>query len=601
VRLEQEPSVLSPRQIEILRETVRRAPQHEAHWLRLGNHLFQAGHPREAIAVLQEGARCHEQSAALRYNLGFILENLGETELALRCYTFVHQLQPSFFEAWFRAGYLLGLKRQHTQALMAFQRAFALRPDYLPVLAHILEQLVLIGDSDQVIRTCEYLISEAPLQSECWSTLDPAGQEWFRRFQLRAEAIQICYFFCRPEITTPMLIQAARDFSRKYFAGVQPQTPRSAPLPDKRLRVAYLSNEFASLAFYHLYVGLFQHQDTVQFEYLAYADGQHEGATVEVLRDFFGQWTHITHMDNQAFWQQLQADQPDILVDFSGLINPARLELLARKPAPVVVMFGTNPLFTSGLECVDWLFSDPLLTPPDLAVLYPEKVWFLDHFFSWVPPEIPYPTTDPPCLEKGYLTLGCANAPHKLTAPVLALWSQIFTALPTARLCLKNPTFDDVQVRAAYQAWWAEQGFAPERLILWGAECDHPHLPFFYSQIDIALDPFPYQGALTNLESFWMGVPVIALKGERRVAESMFTALGVAEFVTATPVDYLNQVVALAVDPQRLKALRSDLRARVLASKVCQGEAIAREREAAYREMWLAYCQEQQTSAGSVI
>ena len=36
-----------------------------------------------------------------------------------------------------------------------------------------------------------------------------------------------------------------------------------------------------------------------------------------------------------------------------------------------------------------------------------------------------------------------------------------------------------------------------------------------YNQIDIALDPFPFQGNTSTIESVWMGVPVITLKGNR--------------------------------------------------------------------------------------
>jgi protein O-GlcNAc transferase len=72
-----------------------------------------------------------------------------------------------------------------------------------------------------------------------------------------------------------------------------------------------------------------------------------------------------------------------------------------------------------------------------------------------------------------------------------------------------------------------------------------------YSNVDIGLDTYPYNGGTTTCEALWMGVPVITLVGERHVSRmglSILSTVGLTELITHTPEEYVNLCVKLAND-----------------------------------------------------
>ncbi len=111
--------------------------------------------------------------------------------------------------------------------------------------------------------------------------------------------------------------------------------------------------------------------------------------------------------------------------------------------------------------------------------------------------------------------------------------------------------------------------------------------------IDIALDPFPFNGATTTFQALWMGVPVITLAGETfisRAAGSILHHVGLDDLTVDTPEAYVACARNLAGDIERLKKLRVELRGRVAASPLCDASAYALCIEAAYLEMWRKWC-----------
>ena len=96
-----------------------------------------------------------------------------------------------------------------------------------------------------------------------------------------------------------------------------------------------------------------------------------------------------------------------------------------------------------------------------------------------------------------------------------------------------------------------------------------------YQPIDLALDPFPYNGGVTTCDALWMGLPVLTVAGRDargRQGVSILTALGLPEFVADTP----EQLVPLAATWADQRASLADIRG-TLRDIVSQSPVTARE------------------------
>ena len=76
-----------------------------------------------------------------------------------------------------------------------------------------------------------------------------------------------------------------------------------------------------------------------------------------------------------------------------------------------------------------------------------------------------------------------------------------------------------------------------------------------YSNIDVALDPFPWTGVTTSFEAHLMGVPGLTLKGfnfNSRCGESINLNLGLEEFIAKSEDDYIEKALYFYQNPSIL-------------------------------------------------
>jgi protein O-GlcNAc transferase len=164
--------------------------------------------------------------------------------------------------------------------------------------------------------------------------------------------------------------------------------------------------------------------------------------------------------------------------------------------------------------------------------------------------------------------------------------------VPGARLVLKSPRPTDGNVEQRVREIFAGHGGDGGRVTLLPYAQDAAAHLGAYAAIDIALDPFPYNGTVTTLEALAMGVPVATLEGAAhagRVGAAILTQLGRTDWVARSADEYLSIAGSLAADIPGLARTRAGLRDALMESSIGRAEMVG-DLEGAYRAMWRAWC-----------
>lgn len=293
-------------------------------------------------------------------------------------------------------------------------------------------------------------------------------------------------------------------------------------------------------------------------------------------------------LSDDEFAAQARSDRLDILVETTGFSPFHRYAAMARRCAPVQISY-LNHHATTAVPDVDYVLGDEVVANGPDRPQFTEKIYALPgcfFCFDLRDEAIPF-RPEPPCLERDFVTFGCFGTGAKINMQLIELWAAILNRVPGSRLLLRNRELTPIDNRRFMERRFSRFGIGPERLILM-AGTDHATILQNYGDVDISLDTWPYCGGNTIAESFWQGVPVVTLLGDRfsaRYGASLVRAHGCAELVADTMERYVAIAVGLAQDRFRLVDYRRRLRDLTGQAGFNDSQGFARKLEAAYDDM----------------
>jgi predicted O-linked N-acetylglucosamine transferase (SPINDLY family) len=561
------------------RKAIQLRPDYAEAHNNLGNALREQGILGEAVIALRHAVELKPDSSEFHNNLGALLVESGELSEALEKIKQAIALDGNSAQAQNNLGGALQAQGRLSEAATAYKKAIAIDPEYAEAHSHLGVVLYRSGKLPEAIAAYRRALALKPDYRDARSSL-------------------LYSLHYRPALEPVAMLGEHRRFAERHAQPlarhIRPHT--NAAEPERVLRVGYVSPDFREHSVAYFIEAILRAHDRAAFEIFCYANVTKPDAVTERLKGLGHRWCDIAYLSDEQVAGRIREDEVDILVDLTGHTGENCLLVFARKPAPVQISYLGYPN-TTGLTTIDYRITDAWADPPGQTERFhtEELVRLPDGFLCYQPPQESPDVTGLPAKETGRITFASFNNASKVGAEVIALWSDILHAVPSARLIMKAPQLSDPGVRRYFESLFEQQRISPAQIELRGPILSSVEHLAMYQEVDIALDPFPYNGTTTSCEALWMGVPVIALAGKThaaRVGVSLLSSVGLPELIAQTPAAYVEQALALAGDLERLAALREGLRHKMQQSPLTHATRFTRSLESVYRGVWRKYCEE---------
>ena len=559
-------------------------------------------------AELLERRIAVEESPEHLVNLAATYQKMKRDVPAMKSIRRAIKLDRKNHHAWHNLGGMLLNLGRNPEAYEASKKALKLKPDLVDAVMNCAFAASKLGDAAASERILKRGLKHNPHSAEL---LNLIGNSRMRRGDMK----QALAYFERArgfvESGQNDALFAMQLMAVNYSAEVPPEVvsgmhfrwgdamiasvaaEKSSPPPPaalkSRLKVGYVSGDYRGHSCSYFLEPLLLGHDPALVEVHCYMTEAGGDDTTQRFRRSMPHWHEIHHLTDQDAADLIRAEGIDILVDLSGHTSGARLPVFARKPAPLQVTWLGYPN-TTGLSTVDYRLTDSLADPVGMTEsLYREQLYRLPNFLCYQPPEFTPGVGSLPFLRNGYITFGCFNNSNKITDEVVATWSRIMHQVEGSHIFLKTSNLADQLTLDAFRRKFEINGIAAARV-----ECfpsfpnKYDHL-ITYGEVDLALDPYPYNGTTTTFESLWMGVPMVALEGRvhaGRVGHSILCGAGLPELSCLDTETYVRTAVDLARNVPRIGEYRASLRGQLANSPLMDRKAFAASVENAYFDMW---------------
>jgi len=542
-------------------------------YFKLGRRLFDNNRLEQSLEAFQQALRIAPSLAGTHYNIGMIYETWAIHQQAATAYELALAENPNMIDAHVRLAKMY-LKLYRTKE----------------ALAHVDEAIKREGEKSD---TCNIAAQVHMQQLDHKQAIELFQRAIVLQDDNRAAHFNLIYLcnFLEESKSQELMRPSLQWVASQCFAQDHTGNEWARRTEHSRLRVGYLSPDFREHSVSYFFIPLIEAHSHEVVEVFCYSGVQQPDAITNRIKQAAEHWHPVGQLTDEELVQRIREDEIDILVELSGYTFGSRLlKVFSEQPAPIQVSWMGYPN-TTGMPTIHYRLTDWIADPAGEEEKYSETLYRLPgSFLCYDPLDTPIPASAHDChLDRAAFVFGSFNNIEKMTRPLVVVWAGILRRVPDSTLLLKSRYLADPAAHQRLQDWFSEEGIVPQRLDLRTAMPTRQEHFELYGKVDLALDPYPYNGTTTTFEALWAGVPVLTLRGDchrSRVGTSILTHLGLDDYIAATPDDYIEKAVYMAGAGKRGCELCHRIRQRLQQSVMMDKASFARQMEEAFQEMW---------------
>ena len=562
--------------------------------------LKELNRPDEALAAFECAIDLNPDYAEAHSNRANLLADLGRLDDALASYSLAINLKPGHAEIYCDRGNALAKHMRLADAVASYDEAIKLKPNFAEAHANRGDALKKLKRLDEALASFEMAISLKPdieylagnllhvkMRVCDWTGLThgtAAVAEALRQGRKVIYPWISLGLFDDPELQ----LAAAHIYTQADYPPVVTATQAPRKPGAGKIRVGYFSSDFGDHAVSHLTAELFESHDRQHFDVHAFSFGPGKsGAMYDRISSAFGGIHDLNgRSDHEAVALSRQLGI-DIAVNLNGFTDHQRTGLFQKRCAPIQVNYLGYP-GTMGASYMDYIIADRVLIPEEEQTHYAEKTVDLPGSFQANDSQRRISDrlfTRAECgLPGSGFVFCCFNGTYKITPAVFDAWMRILGRVPGSVLWLYA---ENGQAPVNLRAEAIARGIDPARLVF----AEKVRLEDYLARYKVAglfLDTLPYNAGTTASDALWAGLPVLTCCGRSfagRMAASLLTAVDLQELIASDLQRYEELAVALALNTERLQAIRERLARNRSTTSLFNGKTLARNMEAAFRQM----------------